>query len=88
MNNLKDSRPCINCYNVIRSLGIKKIVYSTDDNDYEFSKTLDYKPENVSLGYSYIKNGFISTKKRHKTKYKETKTPFKARKHKQGFYRR
>ena len=68
MNNLKDSRPCINCYNVIRTLGIKKIVYSTDDNDYEFSKTLDYKPENVSLGYSYIKNGFISTKKRLKTK--------------------
>ena len=75
MNKLKDSRPCINCYNVIRSLGIKKIVYSTDDSEYELSKTHDYKPENVSLGYSYIKHGFVPREKKKK-KEKPTKNPF------------
>ena len=63
MNNLKDSRPCTNCYNIIKGLGIKKIIYSTDNNDYDICKTCKYKPENTSLGYSYIAGGYISRQK-------------------------
>ena len=63
MNNLKDSRPCTNCYNIIKGLGIKKIIYSTDKNDYDICKTCKYKPENTSLGYSYIAGGYISRQK-------------------------
>ena len=29
---LKDSRPCLNCFNTIKNLGIKKIIYSTNDS--------------------------------------------------------
>ena len=65
LNNLKDSRPCKNCYNIIRGLGIKKIIYSTDNNDYNSFKTNKYKPENISLGYSFIEGGCLSREKRN-----------------------
>ena len=64
MNNLKDSRPCTNCYNIIKGLGIKKIIYSTDKNDYDICKTCKYKPENTSLGYNFIASGCLPREKR------------------------
>ena len=72
MNNLKDSRPCRNCYNIIRGLGIKKIIYSTDNNDYDSCKTNKYKPENTSLGYNFIASGCLP---REKTAEKTAEKP-------------
>ena len=63
MDNLKDSQPCSDCYKVIKRLGIKKIVYSTEQSSYEYCKTADYEPATVSLGYSYIRHGYKKHKK-------------------------
>ena len=58
---LKDSRPCIDCHKKLIQLGIKKIIYSTD-NGIDGCKTIDYKPYKRSLGHRYINNGFTHSK--------------------------
>tara|TARA_B100001996_G_scaffold305985_1_gene247157 strand:- start:727 stop:1011 length:285 start_codon:yes stop_codon:yes gene_type:complete len=65
MDNLKDSQPCGHCYKVIKKLGIKKIVYSTDQNNYDYCKTVDYEPSSISLGYSYIRDGYKKITKKN-----------------------
>lgn len=51
---LKDSRPCVNCYNKIKELGIRKIIYSTADSTIERVNISDYHTERPSFGFSYI----------------------------------
>ena len=53
-NELKDSRPCVNCYQKIKELGIKKVIYSTEDSCIECKKVSEYYTDKSSLGYSYI----------------------------------
>tara|TARA_Y100000748_G_scaffold274341_1_gene249379 strand:+ start:199 stop:408 length:210 start_codon:yes stop_codon:yes gene_type:complete len=53
---LKDSRPCLNCFNTIKNLGIKKIIYSTNDSSIVSQKVCDYHTESPSLGYKFIAN--------------------------------
>ena len=48
---LKDSRPCVNCYNKIKELGIRKIIYSTADSTIEKKNVSDYYTERPSFGY-------------------------------------
>ena len=54
--NLKNSRPCNHCLDIMEKYRIKKIVYSTDDNT-----VLTEKPENmerlhVSSGWGAYNN--------------------------------
>ena len=57
---LKDSRPCVNCYNKIKEFGIRKIIYSTADSCIECKKVSEYYTERLSFGYSYITNNLTT----------------------------
>jgi hypothetical protein len=46
----KDSAPCIDCMKIIRSLKIKKIVYSTDDAGFTSVKPDNYTIQHETLG--------------------------------------
>lgn len=45
---LVNSKPCINCINYIRSLGIKKIYYSDDQGEIIYEKTREIYTEHIS----------------------------------------
>jgi hypothetical protein len=47
-----DSRPCIDCYQKLSKLNIKRIVYSTMDG-FESVKLKDYIPTTISNGNEY-----------------------------------
>ena len=51
---LKESGPCIDCFNKIKKLNIKKIIYSCNNNCVTISKPKDYTPVHVSLGRRFI----------------------------------
>jgi len=54
-----NSAPCINCFNVIRQLNIKKIIFSIE-NDFMIYKTNEYHTDHVSHGNRFIqKRGLI-----------------------------
>ena len=52
-NNVIDSRPCIDCYNKLTKLGIRKIVYSVTPTTYVSIKLMDYVPNKRSEGDDY-----------------------------------
>jgi hypothetical protein len=54
---LRNSSPCLDCYNKMISLGIKNIVYSLND-DIIKTRLIHFKPQQYSLGRQYIMNGF------------------------------
>tara|TARA_X000000950_G_C13388442_1_gene447249 strand:+ start:51 stop:287 length:237 start_codon:yes stop_codon:yes gene_type:complete len=58
--NYRNSAPCINCFNVISQLNIKKIVF-TLDNDYKIYKTADYHTDHISHGNRYLQNKGINS---------------------------
>ena len=39
---LRDSRPCLSCFNKLKELGIKKVIYSTQDSNIESKKLSEY----------------------------------------------
>lgn len=49
-SSFKDSAPCIDCIKIIRSLKIKKIVYSTDNEGFTSVKPDDYTTDHETLG--------------------------------------
>ena len=53
--NYRNSAPCLNCYNIIAKLNIKKIIYSTD-NDFTICKTSEYHTTHISHGNRFIKS--------------------------------
>jgi len=52
--NYMNSAPCINCFNVIRKLNIKRMIFSTD-NDFKSCKTKEYMTDHVSHGNRMMK---------------------------------
>lgn len=52
--NYRNSAPCKNCYSVISSLGIKRIIFSDDDDKFKIVKTSEYKTEHISNGNRYL----------------------------------
>ena len=50
----KESGPCVDCFEIIKKLNIKKIIFSCDNHSVIISKPRDYMPEHVSLGRRYI----------------------------------
>ena len=58
--NLCSSAPCINCYNIISKVGIKKIVYSDIDGDIISCYTKNYNIKHISYGGRYMLKYHIS----------------------------
>ena len=54
MGNFKNSAPCKNCLSVIMELKIKRLIFSTDDNDFRVCKACDYETEHVSVGNRWL----------------------------------
>jgi deoxycytidylate deaminase len=50
-NKLMESKPCSNCINYIKSLGIKKIYYSTSDSNIKYNKINNLHSEHISVGF-------------------------------------
>ena len=53
---LRASGPCIDCIKTIKRLGIKRIVYSSENNEICSCKPDDYEAEHTSLGRKYLTN--------------------------------
>jgi len=49
-----NSAPCMNCFNVISKLNIKRIIFSTE-NDFTSCKTNEYKTNHISHGNRIMK---------------------------------
>lgn len=49
-NNLKNSAPCIECTKILNKLGIKQIIYSLDNNNFNKIKTHQYISNHHSIG--------------------------------------
>ena len=55
---LADSSPCADCYNKMRQLNVKTIVYSRTNGEIVKQRLRDYKPKVISLGRQFINNGY------------------------------
>ncbi len=53
--NYKNSAPCINCFEMILSLKIKKMIYSID-NDFICCKPSEYSTSHMSQGNRFLVN--------------------------------
>ena len=60
-NNLTESAPCNNCLNTIISLKIKKIVYSSRDNN-----IVSINPENLTINHISSGTKFLKNKENEK----------------------
>ena len=52
--NYRNSAPCKNCYSVIHELGIKRIIFSIDEDEFNIVKTSEYNTEHISNGNRYL----------------------------------
>ncbi len=57
-NSLGSSSPCQDCHRKLLSLGIKRIIYTGENNNVHKKKIQDCVPYGVSTGSRYIKNDF------------------------------
>ena len=57
-NNCKESGPCMDCLGVIKKLKIKRIIYSTDNNEFVICK-----PEKYAISYEASGRRFINNAK-------------------------
>jgi len=56
-----ESAPCRDCYEKMRIIGVKNIVYSAETNTgikLVKQRLRDYKPKTITLGRQYIDGGF------------------------------
>lgn len=60
--NYRNSAPCKDCFNVIRELNIKKLIFSSENNDFQVHKTSDYHTEHISHGNRYLHTQKIITR--------------------------
>lgn len=58
-NTLKDSAPCYDCFQTMKDMGVKTIVYSTSSGAVVKSRLLDYVPHTYSLGRKFIINDYV-----------------------------
>ena len=50
-----NSAPCSNCFNVIRKLNIKRMIFSSDDDEFKICKTTEYQTNHISHGNRMMK---------------------------------
>ena len=48
----RNSAPCVDCFDLILSLNIKKIVFSTND-DFKIYKPTEFETDHISSGNRY-----------------------------------
>jgi hypothetical protein len=53
---LKNSRPCNHCLDIMQKYRIKKIIYSTDDNEFITEKPEEMKRLHISSGWGAYNN--------------------------------
>lgn len=53
-----ESAPCYDCYNKMKDLGVKMLVYSNEHGEFEKKRFRDYKPKEKSLGRYFIEMGY------------------------------
>jgi len=63
-----DSSPCYDCYMRMCDLGVKTLVYSTEDGGFTKQKFRDYTPKQKSLGRYFIELGYKQIHRNHITK--------------------
>ena len=56
--NYNDSTPCCNCLTTIKSLNIKRIVYSSGVNTFTSCSPCDIDIEHVSAGTIFLENRY------------------------------
>ena len=56
-NELRDSKPCIDCYNCMKKYDIRNIIYSNDDGKITKMRFNDFTPTKESLGRKFIDGG-------------------------------
>ena len=69
--NYRNSAPCKNCYSVINDLGIKRIIFSADEDKFTIVKTCEYNTEHISNGNRYL-NMTDEEKRERRKKLKPT----------------
>ena len=52
--NYRNSATCKNCFDIISELKIKRIIFSTENEDFKIIKTQHYKTEHVSNGNRFL----------------------------------
>lgn len=57
-NSIRDSTPCVDCYNFITQIGIKKVVYSMNNGVIVKRRIEDLKPYGETLGRRFINKGY------------------------------
>ena len=65
-NNLQDSAPCCNCLNTMIELNIKRIVYSSSDNDILSANPKDLKIDHLSSGERLLRKRNMKNKNKSK----------------------
>ena len=53
---VKYSAPCQNCLSIIKTLQIKKVVYSTENTGFKIVKPQYYSNNYITLGFRKIKH--------------------------------
>ncbi len=56
-----NSGPCSSCHEKILKLGVKKMVYSDENNQLVSVKPCHYHTQHITLGHKYEMNGFKFT---------------------------
>ena len=51
---IKDSAPCTNCLTMIQSLNIKRIVYSSGNNEFVSCQPCNVEVAHISAGSKYL----------------------------------
>ncbi len=52
--NLMDSKPCKDCIEMMRAIGINKVYYSTPEHNITAIKLQNLHSDHISWGYRYI----------------------------------
>ena len=72
--NYRNSAPCKNCFSMISELKIKRIIFSTEDENFQIFKTEDYKTEHISNGNRFL----TMTDEEKNTRIKKKKQPIRS----------
>ena len=51
---LRESAPCIDCYNLLNKYGVKNLIYSCDNGEIKKTKIKDYVATKITTGRSFI----------------------------------
>ena len=63
---LRDSSPCLDCYNTLKEYNIRNLIYSCEDGSIKKMRLRDYEPKTICMGRRFINNGYKMIKKEKK----------------------